>query len=120
MRKHLGSQCRVDSYLVRSYNDCCDAVVIFSLMFSRAHEAFRGFDLHVQLTLDHGQLPRYLKGIKVQQLQLLRCPGNNWNRLRIEVHRGLGTTLAFLLQMFPELLQSREANTTYCALDETQ
>ena len=97
MRNYLGARCRVYSYLVRSYNNCGDAVMVFGPMFSRAHEAFRGFDLHVQLTLDHGQLPRHFKGIEVQQLQLLRCPGNNWYRLWIEGHRGLGPTLALLL-----------------------
>jgi len=52
-------------YLIRSDDNRSDAVMVFTPVLSRAHQAFGGFDLHVQLTLDHSQLPRYLKGIEV-------------------------------------------------------
>jgi hypothetical protein len=59
--------CNVAStlYLIRSDDDCGDAVMVFTPVLSRTHQAFRGFDLHVQLTLDHSQLPRYLKWIEI-------------------------------------------------------
>lgn len=48
-------------YLIRSDDNRRDAIMVLS----RTHQAFRRFDFHVQLTLDHSQLPRYLKGIEV-------------------------------------------------------
>ena len=52
-------------YLIRSDDNRSDTVMVFTPVLSRAHQAFRGLDLHVQLTLDHGQLPRYFKGVEV-------------------------------------------------------
>lgn len=52
-------------YLIRSDDNRSDAVMVFTPVLSRTHQAFRRLDLHVQLTLDHSQLPRYLKGIEV-------------------------------------------------------
>jgi hypothetical protein len=39
--------------------------MVFAPLLSRTREAFRGSDLHVQLALDHGQLPCYLKRIEL-------------------------------------------------------
>lgn len=66
MRGHMGMHIVSTLYLIRSDDNRSDAVMVFTPVLSRTHQAFRGFDLHVQLTLDQSQLPRYLKGIKVQ------------------------------------------------------
>jgi hypothetical protein len=55
----------VTLYLICSDDDCGDTVMVLTPVLSRTHQAFRGFDLHVQLTLDHSQLPCHLKGIEV-------------------------------------------------------
>ena len=52
-------------YLIRSDDNRSDTIMVFTPVLSRTHQAFRGFDLHVQLTLYHSQLPRNLKGIEV-------------------------------------------------------
>jgi len=67
MGGHIGMQCRVvpTLYLIRSDNNCSDTVMVFSPVLLRTHQAFRGFDLHVQLTLEHSQLPCYLKRVEI-------------------------------------------------------
>ena len=52
-------------YLIRGHNNGSNVVMVFALLLSRTYETFRGSDLHVQLTLDHGQLPCYLQRIEL-------------------------------------------------------
>jgi len=52
-------------YLIRSLDNCGNVIMVFAPLLSRTREAFRGSDLHVQLALDHGQLPCYLKRIEL-------------------------------------------------------
>jgi hypothetical protein len=52
-------------YLIRSLNNCGNVIMVFAPLLSRTREAFRGSDLHVQLALDHGQLPCDLKRIEL-------------------------------------------------------